>query len=109
MSDNQWIQASLPVRSGGLEIRRLSSLATPAFLASAVGTKDLQSQILRAFDFLEPNNDLAANQQAWSELFGAIPHSVPLTKQQTQDKPIINAELSQLFARQIDNYGKADY
>jgi hypothetical protein len=46
LSDDQWLQSSLPVRSGGLGIRRVSSLATPAFLASAVGTRDLQDQIL---------------------------------------------------------------
>jgi len=34
-SDDQWLEASLPVLDGGLGIRRVSSLATPAFLASA--------------------------------------------------------------------------
>ncbi len=41
LTEDQWLQASLPVRSGGLKIRRVSSLAIPAFLASAVGTRDL--------------------------------------------------------------------
>jgi len=31
--DKQWIQASLPVKDGGLGIGRVSSLALPAFLA----------------------------------------------------------------------------
>ena len=38
LSDLQWIQASLPVRDGGLGVRRVSSLAPPAFLASAAST-----------------------------------------------------------------------
>jgi hypothetical protein len=46
MTDLQWIQASLPVRYGGLGIRRVSSLAPSAFLASAAGTCDLQSKLL---------------------------------------------------------------
>ena len=46
LSNNQWLQASLPVKSGGLGIRYVSSLASPAFLASAVGTRDFQNQIL---------------------------------------------------------------
>ena len=38
LSDLQWIQASLPVRDGGLGVRRVSSLALPAILASAAST-----------------------------------------------------------------------
>ena len=44
--DVQWLKASLLVKSGGLVICRVSSLVLPAFLASAVGTRDLQNQIL---------------------------------------------------------------
>ena len=48
MSDLQWLQAYLPVRDGGLVIRRAAPapLAVCAFLASAVGTIDLQDDIL---------------------------------------------------------------
>ena len=46
LSDTQWLQASLPVRDGGLGIRRVASLALPAYLASAAGSRPLQSQIL---------------------------------------------------------------
>ena len=47
LTDDQGLQASLPVRVGGLGIRRVSSLATPAFIAfAAVGTRNLQDQIL---------------------------------------------------------------
>ena len=45
--DDQWLQVSLTVKSGGLGIRRVASLASPAFLASAVGTSDLYKQILQ--------------------------------------------------------------
>ena len=38
MSDMQWLQASLPIRHGGLDVRRVTSLAIPAFMASAVST-----------------------------------------------------------------------
>ena len=40
-SDDQWLQASLPVRYGGLGVRRVSSLAPSTFLASAAGTLEL--------------------------------------------------------------------
>src|SRR6218665_571869 len=47
LTDTQWIQSTLPIAMGGLGIRRVSSLAIAAFLASAVGTLALQSDILR--------------------------------------------------------------
>src|SRR6218665_2527493 len=42
----QWMQASLPIRDGGLGLRRVSSLASSAYLASAACTLELQSAIL---------------------------------------------------------------
>ena len=46
-SNDQWTQASLPVRSGGLEVRSVSKLASSAFLASAASTLSLQTLILQ--------------------------------------------------------------
>jgi len=45
LSDAQWLQASMPIKHGGLGIRRVTSLAAPAFLASAAK----QEQILAQF------------------------------------------------------------
>ena len=85
LSDTQWIQASLPVRDGGLGVRRVSSLATPAFLASAASTLSLQDDIL---------TDCAKSESvffqtflsAWSERFGDLPEIFP-TKQPFWDRP----------------------
>jgi len=46
LSDTQWLQASLPVKDGGLGVRHVVSLALPAFLASAASTLSLQADIL---------------------------------------------------------------
>src|SRR5579872_4347977 len=46
LTDIQRTQASLPVRIGGLGIRLASQLAPSAFLASAMGTRQLQDAIL---------------------------------------------------------------
>jgi len=46
ISDIQWLQASLPIRQGGLGIRQVHSLALLAFLASSASTSDLKTQIL---------------------------------------------------------------
>ena len=84
------MQASLPVRNGGLGVRRASSLAPSAFLASAAGTHDLQALILAICDAVvdsavdlimvqwtitygqpavsHPNGQLAAQQREWDKL-----------------------------------------
>ena len=41
ISDVQWLQASLPIKHGGLEVREAHSLARPAYLTSAASTLDL--------------------------------------------------------------------
>jgi len=46
LTDIQWMQASLPIKHGGLGIRRMSSLANPAFLVSVASTLSLQDHIL---------------------------------------------------------------
>ena len=46
LSEDQILQASLPVKTGGLGFRSSSSLAPSAFLASAAGTEELQAIIL---------------------------------------------------------------
>ena len=44
--DPAWLQATLPIRMGGLGIRRAVQLAPSAYLASAAATHDLVQDIL---------------------------------------------------------------
>src|SRR6218665_1680069 len=46
LTDEAWIQASLPIKRGGLGIRSVTSLALPAFLASPASTDSLQAIML---------------------------------------------------------------
>ena len=46
LDDRAWSQASLPVRLGGLGIRKISSVALPAFISSAYSTSPLVEKIL---------------------------------------------------------------
>src|SRR5678815_4500350 len=46
LTEEAWLQATLPIKVGGLGIRSVSQLALPAFLASAAGTDRLQSTML---------------------------------------------------------------
>ena len=105
LTDDQWLQASLPVRAGGLGIRRVSSLATPAFIASAVGTRNLQDQILNTAP--GSYSELDIYQQSWQANYGDMPTLTSPAKQQTWDKPIVQLELSQLMERHTDTYDKA--
>ena len=53
LSDGQWIQASLPVKAGGLGICRAFSLALSAYLVSAYSTTSLQVEMC-GNDFFDP-------------------------------------------------------
>ena len=46
LTDSQWSQESLPVRSGGLAFRSAVTLAPSDFMASAVSTLEIQDAIL---------------------------------------------------------------
>lgn len=46
LDDNQWQQAALPIRHGGLGIRQIRDTGLPAFLASAHGVVELVTRIL---------------------------------------------------------------
>lgn len=46
LNHNQWILSSLPVRCGGLGVRRVQDLALPAFLSSVTGLSSMISIML---------------------------------------------------------------
>ena len=87
LSDIQWTQASLPVKDGGLGVRRVSSLALPAFLASAASILSLQVDILA--ECPSSDNDFLQNYLSdWSIKFGNgnVPDVLP-GKQPLWDRP----------------------
>ena len=45
-NDSAWLQASLPVKAGGIGIRRSTQLARSSYLTSAAGCSDLVQHIL---------------------------------------------------------------
>ena len=89
LSDIQWIQASLPLKDRGLGIRRVCSLALPAFLASAASTLHLQENILSGCACSD--SVLRTYLSEWSSSFGAIPDVLP-PKQPFWDRPDILAD-----------------
>jgi len=91
LSDDQWLQASLSVKEGGLGVRRVASLAYPAFLAFAASTLFLQALILAGCcsgcHFLQALSD-------WSARFGIPP--VQLPHNQTWDRPVVASDRAQV-------------
>lgn len=65
MTDNQYKQASLPVRDGGLGIRSAVLLAPSAFLASAAGTTELQAGILPPTIAILPDSSVESALSTW--------------------------------------------
>jgi hypothetical protein len=50
LTDLQWCQSTLPIRFGGLAIRRISDICLSAFLSSTHGVKKLVSLLLNSKD-----------------------------------------------------------
>src|SRR6218665_579223 len=71
--DDRWLQASLPVRDGGLGVRCASTLALSAFLASAASTTKLQTCILPKESAETPYELVSSALKAWVTLTNAEP------------------------------------
>jgi len=85
LSDIQWLQASMPIAHGDPGVRRVSSLAIPAFLASAASTLPLQDDILSLCP-CATDTFLDQYLSTWSSSAGPPPDPLP-GKQSFWDKP----------------------
>ena len=76
-SEPAWLQASLPVRAGGVGIRRTVQLAPSAFLASAAGCSELIHNILppRLHNISDPHTEAAL--ACWSGHHDHPPPTAP--------------------------------
>ena len=84
LTDTQWLQASLPIKDGGLGVRRVSSVALPAFLAS------LQAEVLADCDVPE-DPYWKEYLELWSASGNDIPEPLPL-KRSSWDRPGIEKD-----------------
>jgi len=108
LSDMQWLQASLPVKEGGLGVRRVSPLAISAFCSSAASSSSLQSAILSSHpcpsDFF-----LDTYQARWSKIHGTVPTGDPSHKQSTWDRPGILKDRALVESSLVDPRQKASF
>ena len=105
----QWQQASLPVKAGGLGIRNVKSIASPAFLASVSKTKQLQDCLLSQCQTVFPDHHYDIYLNEWCQNNQTIQPPVGLlsTKQKSWDKPLIDKISSNLYASQPDDHNRA--
>ena len=97
-NNDAWIQASLPVRLGGLGVRRACQIAPSAFLASSMASQDLVSAIIpslhclptpaadsalslwsQGHSFSPPQDEDAALQSKWDSVLTTLDASTLLT------------------------------
>lgn len=108
LSDVQWLQASLPVRDGGLGVRRVVSLAIPAYLASAAATRQLQDLLLADNHATMSDPYDSEFISYWSARFVASPPTVPIChKQAAWDSPGIQSDKSMVWDAAVDTYDVA--
>jgi hypothetical protein len=67
MNDTQWHQASLPVRKGGMGVRRASDIAPSAYISSYTSTAELRRAILPTGVDHIGNAHLTLAAEIWSE------------------------------------------
>ena len=92
---------------GGLGIRRATSLALPAFLASAASTLPLQTLILTSLHFT-PDTHFEAMTSEWrskAEINDA--ENMPTQKQALWDKPPLEQTVKILLQDTVDPYNTA--
>jgi len=80
LTDIQWLQTSLHVKDGGKGVRRVSSLAYSAFLASAAAADILEQQLLfRSSIAGTTDASVSMVRDGWSTAYAT---DVPLVQQQ---------------------------
>ena len=105
--DSTWLQASLPLRAGGLGVRRATQLAPSAYLASAAGCSTLVQQLIPPSVALpDPNIESAISH--WSLGHSEPPPSPPDSFQQrVWDAPHVVATYNSLLEQAQDHQTKA--
>ena len=99
LNEVPWNQSSLPVKLGGLGIRRATDLATPAFLASAHGTEQGVQKLLPQDIANNVYEDLQEAKSLWEELLNnndAVQPKNP-TVQAEWDSPIYKAKYESML------------
>ena len=106
--DKLWMQASLPVRYGGLGLRSVVQLAPSAFLSSVNATYDLVDRLLPLGVRPVPYVEMEAALTAWSRGHSQAPLSAPASfSQKAWDTPVVKAVVDHLLESSSDERSRA--
>ena len=99
--DLAWLQASLPIRAGGLGVRQATQLVPSAFLASAAGCSYFVQQIMPSSAvFPDPDPSIESAISIWNQGHSESSPSPPNSFQQcTWDEPHVVATYNKLLYR----------
>ena len=100
IEDYYWEQAALPIRLGGLGMRKAVDVAFPAFIPSVHSIISLVSALTSRVDGLALICDLEEATAGWSELSGGTeaPPSYYESKQKAWDEPLMKVKLGNLLS-----------
>jgi hypothetical protein len=109
LSEQNWIQASLPINLGGLGIRSVTMLVPSAFLASAAGTSSITLALIPPTCSTEPCPLKAEAIRLWKASSGSsdTPTGAATGTQKAWDRPVAGAFASNLLSNATDSIGKA--
>jgi hypothetical protein len=111
LSDDAWNQATLPVASGGLQIRRAVDVALPAYLSPVAGSHALTTQLLsQGLHAMSGTNDpsfTAAVADCQSQVACASVLQPFPTALKIWDGPLVNAQVAIAQSAASDPSGKA--
>ena len=100
--DSQWLQASLPVKIGGLGIRSACHLAPSAYLAAFYAMTELKERILSTSNLTLSSHESSVL-ALWSTVTQAPPPSgLPAHKQSSWDCHIVDSVQSHLLCNDQD-------
>ena len=109
LDDSCWLQASLPINSGGLGIRSAVMLAPSAFLASAAGSTHVSQAILPPGTQSCIPSLLTKALSLWSDSACSSdpPCGLEASSQKAWDVPVVKGSFSSLIAHSQDSRGRA--
>ena len=106
MEDSVWIQSSLPIKMGGLGIRRVSDVAIPAYLSSVCAvSRGVQSMVPPGI-FNQENSFFNTAKERWRILAESEPPT-NLSSQKEWDMPVCKKILDSLLASAPSDKDKA--
>ena len=108
LTNDQWLQATLPVRDGGLGIRSAQMQTPTAFLASSASTLSLQQSILPDSIKVLEDPSVASTETQWSSLSGSAKPAIEEHHiQKAWDKPVAANHQALIFSRAVSDTDKA--